>query len=167
VRTGYRSYLFGRTGAPSALRLVIAWWPLLVAFCSGIVLLIGGLILLVVRPHHRLFVAIGVAFVVAIAATFQPSATFLALQSGVVGGILLIVTSVVQRALVRRRPAHSVFGLPNRLGTAAAAGSSLNRQVSAGSDDSTAIRPRPASTVDHGVAAPAQAQESESSRSAT
>ena len=166
-RGDYRSYLFGRTGPPSALRLVVASWALLVAFCSGTVLLPGGRLILAVRPRYRLLVAVVAAFGAAVAAAFQPSATFLALQSGVMGGVLLILTSVVQRVVARQRPAHSVFGLQNRLGTPSASGSSLNRQVGAGSDDSTAIRSRPASTVDHGVSAPAPVQESESGRTPT
>lgn len=167
MRSDYRSYLFGRTGTPSALRLLFVWWPLLVAFSSGTVLLVGGVTILVVRPQYRLLLSVALAFGVAIAAAFQPSATFLALQSGLMGGVLLIVTSLVQRLVVRRRPSHSVFGASNRLGPPSATGSSLNRQVSAGSDDSTAIRARPASTVDHGVSAPSAAQGSESGRSPT
>jgi hypothetical protein len=154
ARTGYHSYMFGRIGAPTELRLSTASAGWLVAVCSGSALLLGGVFLIVVHPPYRLLAVSVGALAIALAAALYPSLTFLALQSGASGGVLVIIAFALQKFVERHRPAHSVFGPQNRLITAATAGSSLSRPVpglSAGSDDSTAIRARPASTVDHGV----------------
>jgi hypothetical protein len=50
---------------------------------------------------------------------------------------------------VHRRQRGPVFGEASALGGAVPSGSTVSRTVGVGSDDSTAIRVRPTSTVDH------------------
>ena len=52
-RGDYHSYLFGRPGGPAGLPLRIASRAWLVAVCSGSVLAVGGLLILVWRPPVR------------------------------------------------------------------------------------------------------------------
>jgi hypothetical protein len=78
----------------------------------------------------------------------QPSVTFLAVQSAMLGVLLTLLTALMQRLVHRRRP-RPVFGEPGGIGGPVATGSTVSRTVGVGSDDSTAIRVRPSSTVDH------------------
>ena len=114
----------------------------------------GALFLSIKQRPGRLLAGLLAALLIAVAAAAEPSTTFVALQSGAVGLLLVFVAAGLQRAISRRRHAHSVFGEPNRLVTAAGSGSSMNRASGVGSDDPTAIRVRPASTADYVVNAP-------------
>ena len=145
-------YLFGRPGEPVEMRLPIASRAVLVAVCSGMVL---GLGILVLRwyPARQLMAACLLAMVVAVAAALQPNTTLLAVQSAVLGLILTVLAALMQRMQNRRRSAPATFGEAGGLGSPLMSGSSLNRWSEPGSDDSTAIRVRPASTVDHIVVA--------------
>jgi hypothetical protein len=167
LRGGAQSYLFGRTGPPGALPLTVTTRAWLVALCSGAVLALGGLFFLTVPVHFRALVLTLAALGVAVAAALDPAVTFLALQSAEVGAVLVLFVPVIQRVVGRRRLAHSVFGEPNRLAAASVSGSSYNRQAGVGSDDPTAVRPRPASTVDVLVAAPPPVPESAGARTPT
>jgi hypothetical protein len=85
---------------------------------------------------------------------FQPSMTFLALESAFIGVALSLLGLLIQR-LIERYRARTVHGRE----VIAPAGQAmpdpgLVRSISVGSDDSTAIRVRVPSTVDY-VAAPA------------
>jgi hypothetical protein len=67
-----------------------------------------------------------------------------------IGLIFTVVAAMVQRLVERpRRAASAVFSDSGGLATSPTAGSSLNRADVVGSDDSTAIRVRAVSTVDH------------------
>jgi hypothetical protein len=144
-------YVFGRPGEPVALRLPLVSRALLVAVCSGMVL---GLGILVLRwyPARQLTAACLLAMAVAIAAAWEPNTTLLAVQSAVLGLILTVLAALMQR-MQNRRAAPSTVGEVSGLGSALTPGSSLGRWSEPGSDDSTAIRVRPASTVDHIVVA--------------
>jgi hypothetical protein len=133
------------------MRLPLVSRAVLVAVCSGVVL---GLGILVLRwyPARQLMAACLLAMVVAVAAAMRPNTTLLAAQSAVLGLILTALAALMQR-MQNRRAAPATFGEVGGLGSALTPGSSLNRWSEPGSDDSTAIRVRPASTVDHIVVA--------------
>jgi len=150
-RGDYHSYLFSRPGRPDALAVRVASRAWLVAVCSGSVLAVGGLTILVWRPSFRLagLPAAGLGLVVA--ALLHPSVTFLAVQSATVGVVLTALLALMQGALVGRRPAGGGFHGPNLV---IPPGSTLSRSTGVGSDDSTAIRARPVSTAEYVVAPP-------------
>jgi len=143
-------FLFGNPVGLTELPVVVASRALLVTLCSGTVLATGGLLLLVWRPTLRIVWAAAGGGGLAVAALVHPSVTLLVVQSGAVGVGLTAVIALMQRWVERRK--HARAGYPE-LGTpgpgSALPGSSLNRDLAVGSDDSTAIRARPVSTVDY------------------
>lgn len=141
-------YLFGRSGGPAALSVRVAARTTLVAVCSGSVLVVGGFLVLVWRPAMRLFWFAAIGLGLWVAALLHPSVTFLAVQSGMVGLLLTALIVVMQRLVDRRGPRQRVYGEPNSR-VSARPGSTLSRSVGVGSDDSTAIRVRNSSTLDH------------------
>ena len=143
-------YLFGRPSGPEPLGVTVAPRALLVGLCSGSVLLLGGLLILVWKPPVKLVWSVLAALAFASAVLWHPSVTFLAAQSSAIGAALTALLALMHWGFERRnpgapgasRPRSSVLNPP----------STLSRTVGAGSDDSTAIRPRvsPAtSTLDH------------------
>jgi hypothetical protein len=140
------------------MRPLIASRAVLVAICSGAVLGIG---ILVLRwsPSRQLMAASLLAMVVAVAAALQPMITLLAVQCAVLGLILTFLAALVQRMQNRRRSAPATFGEASGLEPSSMPGSSLNRWSEPGSDDSTAIRVRPPSTIDHIVVARSETSE--------
>ncbi len=140
------------------MRLPLVPRAVLVAVCSGTVL---GLGILVLRwyPARQLMAASLLAMVLAAAAALEPTMTLQAAQSAVLGLILTILAGLMQRMQNRRRSAPATFGEAGGLASAMIPGSSLNRWSEPGSDDSTAIRVRPASTVDHVVVVRPEASE--------
>jgi hypothetical protein len=147
TRGEYHSYLFGRPGPPIALRPWFAARAWLVAVCSGSVLAVGAFMILFWHPPLRLAWAAALAVVLAAATAIRPSVTFLVVQSAMIGVVCTLLTLLMDRLVHRRRRPSAVFGESTPLPTPA--GSSLSRALGAGSDDSTAIRVRPSSTVDH------------------
>jgi hypothetical protein len=142
-------YLFGRAGGPTDLSITVASRALLVAVCSGTVLAVGALLILVWRPPGRLIWVAVPAFILAVAALLHPSVTFLAVQSGMVGVVLTASIALMQKFFVGRRSGPVAYGDPNGRAAGVAPGSTLSRTVGVGSDDSTAIRVRPVSTMDY------------------
>lgn len=160
------TYLFSRPGDPAELDLVVASRALLLTVCSGAVLLIGGLSILVWRPPARFVAIFAPALVLAVVAFVHPSVTWLVVQSGMLGILLTLLIAMMRRIMETRgfrsatSASHADF---NGRAEAAAVGSSVHRGATAGSDDSTAIRVRPISTLDHLPAnAPAPAVSSSS-----
>ncbi len=150
-----QSFLFGQPGPPTDFPIWIASRGLLVGMCSGTVLAVGALLILVWRPAMPLAWAAALALVLACATLVEPSVTFLVVQSAMTGVILTLLTALMQRQ-VQRRASATLFGeagsRPGARPGAGPAGSSVNYTGSVGSDDSTAIRVRPvSSTVDHPV----------------
>jgi hypothetical protein len=145
-RFGFHGYLFSRAGAPTPLRPRIVSRAGLVGACSGSVLGLG-LVLLVWRPRGLWIVlaAVGLALIVAVAV--QPGLILPALQSSLVGVVLALVAAVMRRLIEQRRPSPTRFGESGGLVIGPPSGSSP--VVLVGSDDSTAIRPRPATTIEH------------------
>jgi hypothetical protein len=146
--------LFARSGEPGALPIVTAARALLVAACSGAVLVCGGLLMNRRRAPGRTFWLAFAGLALAAAALLKPSVIVLLAQSGWIGVLLTLLIAVMQRLVVgggRRgsgyvepAPATSTSGLGG-----SPPGSTASRVVGVGSDDSTAIRGRPVSTVDH------------------
>ncbi|MCA1686450.1 MAG: hypothetical protein LC745_10850, partial [Planctomycetia bacterium] len=118
-----------------------AW---LVGVCSGGVLVVGGVLILVWRPPPHLAWVGGVVFGLSAATLSHPSVTYLVVQSGMVGLLLTALLAVMHRLLDRRRRGGSVYAeAGSRAQGLAAPGSTMSRAVAVGSDDSTAIRARP------------------------
>ena len=135
-------YLFGYAGKPSPLKLTIASRALLVGVCSGTVLLVGGLLIVVVHPSAR-WTGLAIVLSLFVAATFfETSVFFLAVQSGYVGLVLTLLLGLMQRVVDRRRPT-SIPPVDHAASAVIPVGSTVSRTVGVGSDDSTAIRGRP------------------------
>ena len=152
-RGDYHSYLFGRPGGPAGLPLRIASRAWLVAIFSGSVLVVGGVLVLVWRPPLRMAWVAGMVLGLSVATLFHPSVTFLAVQSGMVGLLLVALLALMHRLVGRRRSGTSIYvDAGSRATGYIPQGSTLTRVVTVGSDDSTAIRSRPIapnSTMDY------------------
>jgi len=137
------AYLFGRSGPPPTLRPIVVARSLLVAACSGLVL-VGGLALVLKRPSRLPTLFAGLLFAFAVGAAASPSVAWLLAQSSAVGLGLTALAALVQSVVDRQqRPLHRVAE-PSDL--ALATGSSLapaGPGSVVGSDDSTAIRRGP------------------------
>jgi hypothetical protein len=117
------------------------------------------------RSPFRLLWAVLLALALAVSAAAQPSLTIQLVQSALVGVVFTLLAAALQRMVDRpRRGASAVFGEPGQLGTVPNGGSSVNQMGGVGSDDSTAIRIRQISTVDHAIAAPQPSSQSGSPR---
>jgi hypothetical protein len=147
TRGEYHSYLFGRPGPPNTMSPWIATRAWLVAVCSGSVLALGALLILYRRPPIRLAWAVALALVLAAATAVRPSVTLLVVQSAMIGIACTLLTALMDRLVHRRSRTPTVFGESS--GLASPPDSSLSHTLGVGSDDSTAIRVRPSSTVDH------------------
>jgi hypothetical protein len=147
------SYLFGRPDGPEPLPVVVASRAMMVAVCSGLVLLLGVFLILGRRPLPVLWWLAVMGFGLSVAALIHPSLTIQALQSGTVGLLLSGLVAVLQRFLGGRRAVPAEFGERSGRDASFLPGSSLSRTLGVGSDDSTAIRSRPVSTMDYVVTA--------------
>ena len=158
-------YLFSQRGEPATLKIWVAPRSWLVGICSGATLVIGFLAIFLKLRFRTLW--LGVAALAVLAAVLvEPSVTFLALQSAALGVALTVVGLLIESVLERTniRPLRTSRG--TRPSTRPATDSSLNRSAGVGSDDSTAIRIRVPSTLDHSpvaVDAPEPRQEIRSS----
>jgi hypothetical protein len=142
-------YLFGQSGPPGDLHIVIASRGLMVGVCSGTILLLGALLILVRRPTLRLAWAAVLVLLLAAATLVEPSVVLLVVQSALIGVVLTLLTALMQY-LVHRRRHVPVFGETSTRSGTVTPGSSLNLTVGVGSDDSTQIRVRPvSSTAEH------------------
>jgi hypothetical protein len=155
-RTGYHSFLFERPGSPVDIRPRIATAAEILALCSGSALALG-VPMLYLHPRFRLLAMLLIALGVAVAAAVNFSVTLLTVQSAALGIVFTLVAAFVKGLVDRpRRAASAIFGEPGALPSGSTPGSSVSRPALVGSDDSTAIRVRPSSTVDqHPTAAPA------------
>ncbi|SIO59949.1 hypothetical protein SAMN05444166_6215 [Singulisphaera sp. GP187] len=152
-RGDYHAYLFEHPGQPPELRPLIATRGSLVALCSGPVLALGVLVVVYRRPRFRLLWSVLLALALAVAASAQPSLTLQVVQCAMVGVVFTLLAAALQRIVDRPgRGATAVFGEPGNLGTSPNGGSSVHQAGGVGSDDSTAIRVRQVSTVDHALA---------------
>src|SRR5262249_37322039 len=137
-----------RRGSPAELNAWVVPGALFVAICSGIVLLIGFALIFLRSRFRAAWVAAGGVIVLA-AILFEPNGTLLVLQAAALGAALALLGLLIERS-IERSSARSLAVRP--AGTAAirpAGDSSLERSAGVGSDDSTAIRVRVPSTLDH------------------
>ena len=146
-RGDYHGYLFGRPGDPAPMRPWIAPRAGLVGIFSGSALACGLPWLLGRRRGRWLWPAAPV-LALAVGAAVQPGATLVAAQSALIGVALFLLAASIRWLVERRRP-PSPFGPPSGLAPSAPAGSVPEPPAPVGSDHSTVIRPRAASTVDH------------------
>jgi len=97
----------------------------------------------------------------------EPTVMFLALQAAALGAVLTLVGLLIERSIdhsyAYRSPAVRGAGAAIRPAT----DSSLNRSAGVGSNDSTAIRVRVPSTLDHAPAAVAVQEPRQEVRSST
>jgi hypothetical protein len=147
------AYLFARTGQPVPLRLWVASRAWTMGICSGIVLALG-FSLMFSRVRLLTIWSGAAAFCLLGSLLVHPSAVLLVLQSSVTGAVLVLLGLAIQRLLDRRRPPTAAVPAPAS-GASSSSGLAGAPPASAGvgSDDSTAIRVRTPSTLDH-VAAP-------------
>jgi hypothetical protein len=146
-------YLFGRPGGPEPLPVTVAPRALLVAVCSGLVLMAGAFLVLGRRPVPGLAWVAAMGLGLSVAALVHPALTFQALQSGEVGLLLAALVALLHRLVGGRRDGAGVYGDPSGRNAGLVPGSTLSRTPGVGSDDSTAIRVRPVSTMDYVVTA--------------
>ena len=144
-------YLFSRTGDVSALPVVIASRPALVAICSGSVLAIGILVIVAWRPPARRIAVVLLLLAFFATMLLHPSVLILGVQSAALGVVLTVVLLFLQRSFDRRRPVAATYADSALRGSEPAPASTASHAMSAGSDDSTAIRARtaPASTMNY------------------
>jgi hypothetical protein len=150
--SGAQEYLFSRPGEPGSLPIVFAPRALLVGLCSGMVLAVG-LVVLRARRLGLHIASLVVAPSLALALALDSNLTFIALQSSVAGVVLVALAATTQWLLDRRRPEARVLSEPS-LQPAAGSGSGRTPAIVVGSDDSTVIRARIASTAEHVRPAP-------------
>ncbi len=163
-RGDYHTYLFGRPGDPIPLRLPIASRSGLVAACSGVALALGLLLLAAGRRARRrgpvgnaLPAVLALSgLVLAIAVAQAPAVTLLVAQSAAVGIVLTLLAALTRHLVDRDR--DRIPGARPRPIPPSGSNLAAPREIppgGIGSDHSTVIRARTASTVDH-HAAPAE-----------
>jgi hypothetical protein len=159
-------YVFSRSGPPVALSVWIVPRSWLVGVCSGATLLVGFLAIFTKIRFRTIW--LGIAGLGLLAGVLvQPSVTFLAIQSALIGGVLTLLGLMIEQLLERSRPQRMLARRGSVMTSPAGAGSSLSRSPAIGSDDSTAIRVRVPSTLDYAPAPIAAERVAEESRSST
>lgn len=165
---GYHAYMFGTSGDPIVMRPTIFSRALLVAVFSGLALALGFLTL-IHSPASRIAVLAALASLGAASASLWPDITLLVLQSASAGFFLTAIAAATKRYVDRRRTSLPVFGDSSQSSELLAEPSSRegrgsSRQVGVpelGSDDSTVIRRRPATTIDYMPTIPRESGASE------
>lgn len=143
---GTHSYLFSRVGDPQPLSVPVVSRLLLLAWCSGSMLLLG-LILLLFKPVDRLSALLFLIMLGFVIHAALPSMAFQLLQSSALG-LLLVSLAAITQTIVERRRTFPVSRELHDIGVITP-GSSQGEVLMLGSDDSTAIRPRQGTTLEH------------------
>ena len=152
-------YLFSKRGEPTALFVWLLPGSWLILFCSGLALVVG--VLAIFLKFRFRTVWLGIAIVAILSATlFEPSVTFLLLQAASLGALLALLGFLIQALDRARGPASVAVRAHAASGSRPISDSSLKGVPSVGSDDSTAIRVRVPSTIDHPQAVVAAASPS-------
>lgn len=138
-------YLFGRAGAATDLKPWVASRAWIIVVCSGLALLVG-LGLFAFPISERRLLGIGAIVGLSAAILLHPSIIALFLQAAAPGALLVLLGRLVHRAPKRDAPAPSGSTLGPTFE------SSQRSVFGVGSDDSTAIRRRVPSTMDHRAA---------------
>jgi hypothetical protein len=163
---GQDRYLFSRRGQPTGLRAWIVPGTWLVGICSGFTLVIGFLAIFLKLRFRTIWLAVAVVAVLA-AMLIEPTVTFLIFQAAALGAFLALIGLLIERSIERSSlRSHQRAERGGAVAVRPATDSSLNRSAGVGSDDSTAIRVRVPSTLDHApavVVAPEARQEARSS----
>lgn len=149
LRSDRQAYLFGRPGGPERMSITVASRAFLVALCSGLALGAGAILILVWRPSVRLATAVLGLVAILLAAFVHPSVSLLALQSAEIGIVLTALIGMMHHWVEGRRTGVMRMGDAVLRSPGVSSGSGLDRVITAGSDDSTAIRVRTASTMDY------------------
>lgn len=151
-RVGRQSYLFSRIGPPNASRFPTYSRLLLLLLFSGPVLA-AGLLVLARRPSPRSVSITTLLLVFSLASLLESNVLLIMLQSSFLGMILWLSAVVIHWAIERMGHVRSPGG--GVLVPTMTVGSTLGHPPMVGSEDSTAIRLRPASqaasTADHVV----------------
>ncbi len=146
-RSHQHEFLFRKLDGLAPIDPVILPRSILVVICSGVVSAIGlGLVL--AAPSRMPFVASGLAIAGLLAATWDTALTLQLLPCGALGLVLTLVAAALQWVVTRRRKAAAAR-FSNSVGASAP---SVANHVPAvgddGSDEPTAIRPRPTAVVE-------------------
>jgi hypothetical protein len=144
-------YLFSRRGQPTELRAWVVPGSVLVGICSGFTLVIGFLTIFLRIRFRTIWLVIAVVAVLA-AVLVEPAVTFLLLQAAALGALLTLLGLLIERSMERSSFSWSSARRGGAPAVRPVTDSSLNRSASVGSDDSTAIRVRVPSTLDHAPA---------------
>ena len=136
---GRHGYLFSRVGPPAPMAFRVESRLVLVALCSGPVLLLG-LLILARRPPPRPCIAAGLILVFGIGLFGEFNVAVLILQSSSLGLILLGVAIGMQAILGRRRFAAKPAGPPRPAPSVPSLDASPARSVTQIPEGSTAIQ---------------------------
>jgi hypothetical protein len=154
VGSDSHKYLFSHAGEGSSIQVRIVSRSWLVLVCSGVVLLTGIALILLPRPKARLVLGLITTVGLIAGALLRPSTLIVAGQSSVIGIVLTLMGFVIQHLIESRRPAIG-YERDSAIGAAAFAPGSTRtrppevRPSEVGSDESTAIRVRVASTMEY------------------
>jgi hypothetical protein len=160
-------YLFSRRGQPTELYAWIVPGSWLVGICSGLTLIIGFLAIFLRLRFRTIWLVAAVVSVLA-AVLVEPTVAFLVLQAAALGAMLTLLGLLIERSIERSRRGWLRVERGGATGVRPATDSSLNRSAGVGSDDSTAIRVRVPSTLDHAPQAAAVVPDSrQEARSST
>jgi hypothetical protein len=146
ARSGEHEYLFSRSGDPATLSVSVWSRPLLVGIFSGGALA-AGLILLRWPLPTKIWIPSAAALVFVTFVAIDSNVVLLAAQSSVVGLMLVLVAAVTEWLVERRRRPASLFSESATRSSSSGSGRVATAEV--GSDDSTVIRSRAASTAEH------------------
>jgi hypothetical protein len=138
------SYLFGRSGRPALMGPWLVSRALVVAICSGSVLLLGFYLMFFKAQFALVWTALAVLGLLA-ACFAHSSAVLLVLQSAVSGLVLALLGLLIQALIERTKSAAPPAGA----GPPSATTPLPLSPTGVGSDDSTAIRARTSSTMDY------------------
>lgn len=142
-------YVFSMAGPPQTMAPLVLSRLVLIALCSGTVLVLGFLVVFARIRFRLVWAGVAGAGLLA-AALMRPSVVLLIVQASLFGLALVVLGLVIERALERtRRP---VLTLARSRTIRPAGDSSLDQGLLVGSDASTAIRVRSPSTLDHAPA---------------
>lgn len=143
------SYLFGRSGKPVAMNLWVANRAGIIAVCSGSVLLLGFL-LMFSRARFRAISIMAAGLCLLGSALAHPSVLLLVIQSALSGVILTLLGLLIQRLIEQAKSSGApAIAMPSPGPGQTGAGASQIGPDGVGSDDSTAIRARASSPMDH------------------
>jgi hypothetical protein len=141
------AYLFSRAGGPVPLSLWVSSRAWIMGICSGIVLALA-FALMFSRVTFRTIWVGAAAFYLLGSLLVHPSTVLLVLQSSISGAVLALLGLSIQGLLDRRRTPMAEAHSP-ATGASSSSGLSVAPPTGVGSDDSTAIRVRTPSTLDH------------------